>query len=119
MMKKIKALPIIKKLNSYRFMPVIWWSLLVILLHYLANVLQFMPIIGFGLISLIINNVISYRIGKIICERKLKRYWLWCLPIAFCLSVLPLPSYNLLFGLIYLIFEIFGLMEGNVYRQKG
>lgn len=116
MINKFKALPIVKRLNQFDFMAVIWWSLLTILIYYLARQIHFSIILGVGVFALIVNCVISYHLGKEIKRKKLKQYWLLCLPLFFCLTVLPLPSYSLIFGLIYLIFEIFGFMEGNVYR---
>ncbi|AGK94119.1 hypothetical protein LA14_0950 [Lactobacillus acidophilus La-14] len=39
------------------------------------------------------------------------------MPVIFCLAILPkFALYNLIFGLIYLIFEIFGLMNKDIYR---
>ncbi|EFD99126.1 hypothetical protein HMPREF0891_2019 [Lactobacillus crispatus 214-1] len=39
------------------------------------------------------------------------------LPVLFCLAMLPhFALYNLMFGLIYLIIEAFGLMNKNIYR---
>lgn len=116
MINKIKALPIVKRLNQIYFMSVIWWSLLIIIIYYFANLMRFSVILGMGLLALIINNLISYQVGKVIKRKKLKHYWLLFLPIIFCIAVLPLPNYSLIFGFIYLIFEIFGLIEGNAYR---
>lgn len=116
MINKIKTLPVIEKLNQFDFMPVIWWSLLTIAIYYFANLIRFSIILGMGVFALVLNSLISYQVGKKIKKKELKKYWLLCLPILFCLAVLPLPNYSLIFGLIYLIFEIFGLMEGNIYR---
>lgn len=115
-MKKFRASLLNKGLKKHHFIPVIGWTVLVIVLHYLANAMTAVPILGLGLLSLVINSMISYHLGKMINEKGLARYWIFFLPLAFCLAVLPLATYNLLFGLIYLIFEIFGLMEGNIYR---
>lgn len=106
-MKKFRASLLNKGLKKHHFIPVIGWTVLVIVLHYLANAMTAVPILGLGLLSLVINSMISYHLGKMINEKGLARYWIFFLPLA---------TYNLLFGLIYLIFEIFGLMEGNIYR---
>ena len=74
---KIEAIPIVRKLNSHRWMSLVWWSILVMILPYIFS----------------------------ICR------------VLFCLAMLPhFALYNLMFGLIYLIIEAFGLMNKNIYR---
>ncbi|KRM41213.1 hypothetical protein FC39_GL001224 [Lactobacillus hamsteri DSM 5661 = JCM 6256] len=115
--QKIESIPFIKKLNQYKFMPVIWWSILVAVLPYICSICHVPAVWRIGLLFIIVNSVISYHVGKLILILKLKRWWLLCLPILFCLAILPkFANYNLVFGLIYLIFELFGLMYKNIYR---
>ena len=39
------------------------------------------------------------------------------MPVVFDLAILPkFALYNLMFGLIYLIIELFGLLNKNIYR---
>lgn len=114
---KIKQIPILKKLNQYQAMPVIWWSLLVAILPLLFSLLSIPVIVRVGLLFIIINCFISYHVGKLIEKLHLKFWWLLLLPILFCLIVMiRFANYNLLFGLIYLIFEIFGLMNKHIYN---
>ncbi|AJY62220.1 hypothetical protein [Lactobacillus helveticus] len=122
---KIKNIPIIRKLNTYRWMPLVWWSILVVILPYVSSLLH-VPIVwreGLlfmiidSIIVMIIDSIIAYHVGNLILKLKLKRWWLLLLPIVFCLAMLPkFALYNLMFGLIYLIIEAFGLMNKNIYR---
>lgn len=115
--EKITQIPIIQKLNHYQFMPIIWWSILVCVLPYLASLCHVPVVWRVGLIFLIINNVISYHVGSLIQKLKLKKWWLVLLPFAFCLVILPhFANYNLIFGIIYLILEVFGIMGHRLYR---
>ncbi|RVU70230.1 MULTISPECIES: hypothetical protein [Lactobacillus] len=120
-MKKIKqrilTLPLIKKLNQRRFMPLIWWSLLVIILPYLCSLLQVPVVWRVGIVFIIINCLISYHLGNLIIKLRLNKWWMLLMPVVFCLAILPrFANYNLMFGLIYLIIEAFGLMNKNIYR---
>ena len=70
-----------------------------------------------GVLFMIINSLIAYHIGNLILKLKLKKWWLLLMPIIFCLAILPkFALYNLMFGFIYLIIEVFGLMNKNIYR---
>ncbi|MDF7682738.1 hypothetical protein PT287_04255 [Lactobacillus sp. ESL0679] len=111
------AIPLIRKLNQFQAMPIIWWSLLVALLPFVFSLLQIPIILRVGLLFIIVNNIISYHVGRLLISLKLPEYWLLVLPIIFCLAMLiRFAKYNLLFGLIYLIFEIFGLMDRHIYN---
>lgn len=117
MIEKIKQIKFIQKLNQYQAMPIIWWTLLVISLPLVFSLLRVPTIWRVGILFIILNCIISYHIGNLIKTIKLKRYWLLLLPCCFCLIVLiKYANYNLLFGLIYLIFEIFGLMDRQIYK---
>lgn len=117
---KIKNIPIIRKLNTYRWMPLVWWSILAVILPYVSSLLHVPIVWREGLLFMIIDSIIAYHVGNLILKLKLKRWWLLLLPIVFCLAMLPeFALYNLMFGLIYLIIEAFGLMNKNIYRQKG
>ncbi|XHU92642.1 hypothetical protein GWK27_06455 [Lactobacillus helveticus] len=114
---KIKNIPIIRKLNTYRWMPLVWWSILVVILPYVSSLLHVPIVWREGLLFMIIDSIIAYHVGNLILKLKLKRWWLLFLPIVFCLAMLPkFALYNLMFGLIYLIIEAFGLMNKNIYR---
>ncbi|PXZ14478.1 hypothetical protein DM476_10160 [Lactobacillus helveticus] len=109
---KIKNIPIIRKLNTYRWMPLVWWSILVVILPYVSSLLHVPIVWREGLLFMIIDSIIAYHVGNLILKLKLKRWWLLLLPIVFCLAMLPkFALYNLMFGLIYLIIEAFGLIE--------
>ncbi|MFJ6922003.1 MAG: hypothetical protein ACIRZZ_02180 [Lactobacillus gallinarum] len=114
---KIKNIPIIKKLNTYQWMPLIWWSILVAILPYISSLFHVSIVWREGILFMIINSLIAYHVGNLILKLKLKKWWLLLLPIIFCLAILPkFALYNLMFGLIYLIIEAFGLMNKNIYR---
>lgn len=116
-LQKIKSIPLLKKLNQFKFMPVIWWTLLVIILPYVLSAFKTPIVWRVGLLFLIINSWISFHVGSLIMRRELSRWWIWLLPILFDLVMLPhFAKYNLIFGLIYLIFEIFGLLSNRLYR---
>lgn len=115
--QKIKAIPVIHKLNTYSFMPIIWWSLLTTVLPYCLSLLKVPVVWRVGLLFLIINNVISFHVGVLIKKRQLSYWWVLCLPIIFDLAILPhFANYNLIFGIIYLILEAFGLINNQIYR---
>lgn len=116
--KKILEASWIKKLNSYSFMPVIWWTLLLVLLTYGSSLLQIKLTWRVGFIFIILNSLISYQVGKVINDRNLKKYWLLFLPIVFLLVVLSrYAKYNLVLIIIYLIMEFFGSLKGNIYKN--
>lgn len=116
--KKILEASWIKKLNSYSFMPVIWWTLLLVLLAYGSSLLQIKLTWRVGFIFIILNSLISYQVGKVITDRNLKKYWLLFLPIVFLLVVLSrYAKYNLVLIIIYLIMEFFGSLKGNIYKN--
>lgn len=115
--KKIKDIPIIKKLNAYHWMPLVWWSILVAVLPYLFSLCRVPIVWRIGVLFCIINSLIAYHLGNLIIKLKLKKWWVLLMPIVFCLAILPhFALYNLMFGLIYLIIEAFGLMNKNFYR---
>ena len=116
--KKILEASWIKKLNSYSFMPVIWWTLLLVLLAYGSSLLQIKLTWRVGFIFIILNSLISYQVGKVINDRNLKKYWLLFLPIVFLLVVLSrYAKYNLVLIVVYLIMEFFGSLKGNLYKN--
>ncbi len=116
--KKILEASWIKKLNSYSFMPVIWWTLLLVLLAYGSSLLQIKLTWRVGFIFIILNSLISYQVGKVITDRNLKKYWLLFLPIVFLLVVLSrYAKYNLVLIIVYLIMEFFGSLKGNIYKN--
>lgn len=117
MIDKLKHIPFIEKINQYRPMPIIWWTILVLLLPFVFSLCHVPTIWRVGLLFIIFNCFISYHVGMLIKKINLKWYWLFILPVGFCLVVLvKYANYNLLFGLIYLIFEIFGLMDRQIYK---
>lgn len=114
---KIKNIPMIKKLNTYRWMPLVWWSILAAILPYISSLCHVPIVWREGVLFIIINCIIAYHIGDLISKLKLKRWWVLVMPLIFCLAMLPkFALYNLMFGLIYLIIEAFGVMNKNIYR---
>ncbi|RMC55328.1 hypothetical protein F5ESL0261_05390 [Lactobacillus sp. ESL0261] len=116
MIDKLKNIPFFKKLNSYKITPVICWSILVMILPLLFSLFSIGTIYRVGLLFIVLNSIISYHIGKLIKALNLRHYWLLFMPGCFCLIVLlKYANYNFLFALIYLILEIFGLMDNQIY----
>ncbi|EEX27421.1 hypothetical protein HMPREF0527_00473 [Lactobacillus jensenii SJ-7A-US] len=108
----------IKKLNNYSFMPVIWWTLLLVLLAYGSSLLKIKLTWRVGFIFTVLNSLISYQVGKVITDRNLRKYWLLFLPIVFLLVVLSrYAKYNLVLIVVYLIMEFFGSLKGNLYKN--
>lgn len=108
----------IKKLNNYSFMPVIWWTLLLVLLAYGSSLLKIKLTWRVGFIFIVLNSLISYQVGKVITDRNLRKYWLLFLPIVFLLVVLTrYAKYNLVLIVVYLIMEFFGSLKGNLYKN--
>ncbi|MDF7671957.1 hypothetical protein PT281_01480 [Lactobacillus sp. ESL0701] len=111
------AIPPIHKLNQLQAMPIVWWSLLVAILPFGFSLFRIPIVWRVGLLFIVINCIISYHVGRLIITLKLPRYWLLMLPVVFCLTIIiKFAKYNLLFGIIYLIFEIFGLMDKQIYN---
>lgn len=116
MIDKLKQISWIKKLNQYQAMPIIWWTILMVILPLIFSLLRIGTIWRVGLLFIIVNSIISYHVGKLIKLIKLKHYWLLFLPVCFSLVVLlKYANYNFLFSLIYLILEIFGIMDKQIY----
>lgn len=114
---KIKEISVIKKLNAHAWMPLVWWSILMAILPYISSLMHVPIVWREGVLFMIINSLIAYHIGNLILKLKLKKWWLLLMPIIFCLAILPkFALYNLMFGFIYLIIEVFGLMNKNIYR---
>jgi hypothetical protein len=108
----------IKKLNNYSFMPVIWWTLLLVLLAYGSSLLKIKLTWRVGFIFIVLNSLISYQVGKVITDRNLRKYWLLFLPIVFLLVVLSrYAKYNLVLIVVYLIMEFFCSLKGNLYKN--
>ena len=108
----------IKKLNNYSFMPVIWWTLLLVLLAYGSSLLKIKLTWRVGFNFIVLNSLISYQVGKVITDRNLRKYWLLFLPIVFLLVVLSrYAKYNLVLIVVYLIMEFFGSLKGNLYKN--
>ena len=107
-----------KKLSTkYETVPVVLWSIIIAILPYLFSLIEFPIVWRVGLLFMIINVIISYHVGKIIKQNQLSRLWLLILPLIFCVAIMfKFANYNLLFGFVYLIFEIFGYMNKQMYR---
>lgn len=118
--KKTQEIPIVKKMSKYVWMPLIWWSILAAVLPYIFSLCRISIVWRLGLLFFVINCAIAYHLGCLIVRLKLNYGWILLMPILFCLAILShFALYNLMFGLIYLIIEVFGLMNKNIYRQKG
>ncbi|RMC24374.1 MULTISPECIES: hypothetical protein [unclassified Lactobacillus] len=117
MINKLKQIPFIRKLNQYRSMPIVWWTIFVNILPLVFGLLRISTVWRIGILFIIFNSIVSYHVGNLIKVINLKRYWLLFFPVCFCLIVLiKYANYNLLFGIVYLIFEIFGLMDQQIYN---
>ncbi|KWU03594.1 hypothetical protein AAA431_05765 [Lactobacillus crispatus] len=117
---KIEAIPIVRKLNSHRWMSLVWWSILVMILPYIFSICRVPVVWREAILFFIINSIIAYHLGNLIIKLNLSKWWIFLLPVLFCLAMLPhFALYNLMFGLIYLIIEAFGLMNKNIYRARG
>lgn len=115
--QKIKSLPIINRLNQFRFMPIIWWTLLLAIFPYLMTLCRVPIVWRMLIVYLPVNCCISYYLGLQIKQLKLPEYWLLLLPVIFDLvMLLHYARYNLWLGLIYLIFEVFGMLRKQLYR---
>lgn len=114
---KIKEISVIKKLNVYAWMPLVWWSILVAILPYIFSICHLPIVFRVGLMFFIINGTIAYHLGSLINRLNLNRWWLLLMPVVFDLAILPrFALYNLMLSLIYLIIELFGLLNKNIYR---
>ena len=114
---KIEAIPIVRKLNSHRWMSLVWWSILVMILPYIFSICRVPVVWREAILFFIINSIIAYHLGNLIIKLNLSKWWIFLLPVLFCLAMFPhFALYNLMFGLIYLIIEAFGLMNKNIYR---
>ena len=114
---KIEAIPMGRKLNSHRWMSLVWWSILVMILPYIFSICRVPVVWREAILFFIINSIIAYHLGNLIIKLNLSKWWIFLLPVLFCLAMLPhFALYNLMFGLIYLIIEAFGLMNKNIYR---
>ena len=114
---KIKGISVIKKLNVHAWMPLVWWSILVAILPYIFSICRLPIVFRVGLMFFIINGAIAYHLGNLINRLNLNRWWLLLMPVVFDLAILPrFALYNLMLGLIYLIIELFGLLNKNIYR---
>lgn len=106
------------KINRPKVMPIIWLTLLVVVLTYVSSLLKISKVLRIGIIFLIINNIIAYNIGKLIRLRELKRWWLLLLPIVFALVILShYAKYNLVLSGSYLILELLGLISDQFYND--
>lgn len=115
--KKVTEIPLIRKLNTHQWMPLVWWSILVAILPYLSSLCHVPIVWREGLLFIIINNAIAYHLGNLIVKKGLAKWWILLMPVVFSLAILPhFALYNLVFGFIYLIIEVFGLMNKNIYR---
>lgn len=115
--QKFLAIPLLKKLNQHSFMPIIWWGVFIAAFPYFFSLIQLPIVVRVGLVFLILNSIISFHVGVLIKKRSLSKWWMLFLPVIFCLAILPrFANYNLVFGLIYLIFEVFGLINNHIYR---
>lgn len=115
--QKIKAIPLIAKLNKNEFMPIIWWGLLSAITPYILSLIKLPIVWRVGLFYLILYSILSYFLGKFIQTHHLSKWWLLFLPAIFDLAIIiKFANYNLFFGLIYLIFEVFGILGNRLYR---
>ena len=103
----------IKKLNEKSFMPVIWLTLLAVVIWIIC------PLVHLSLVFFIFNSFIAYEIGHLITLRKASKWWILLFPAVFAIAVLiHFARYNLLLCIVYLCFELFGLWRDEFYREK-
>ena len=113
----ITAIPGIKQLNQYKFMPIIWCTILLAIFPYILSLIKLPIVWRMSVFYLIINSIVSYYLGKFIQKRRISKWWIFLLPIVFDLAIIiKFAPYNLFLGLVYIIFEIFGLFGNRIYR---
>lgn len=116
---RLKNLPIVVKLNQKPYMPVIWLSLLMFVLAYLFPLIHINGTWRLAIDFIAINCILSFIIGQKMHQQQLRFYWAFLWPILFCLIVFSsFAIYNYPLALVYLILEVFGMLSGNLYREK-
>ena len=109
----------IKKLNEKSFMPVIWLTLLAVIIWIICPLVHLSKVWRIGLVFFIFNSFIAYEIGHLITLRKASKWWILLFPSVFAIAVLiHFARYNLLLCIVYLCFELFGLWRDEFYREK-
>lgn len=107
-----------KKLSTkFQTVTIVLWSIVIALLACICGLIQVPEVWCVGVLFMIVNVIISYHVGTLVKSNRLSRLWLFILPLIFCLAVLfEYAPYNYLFGLVYLIFELFGFMSNEMYH---
>ena len=108
-----------KKINQHKFMPIIWLTLLAVIIWIICPLLQVPVVLRVGIVFVIFNSILAYIIGRILEKRHLSRWWLLLFPIIFAIAVtIHYAQYNYLFCVVYLCMELFGLWHDSFYREK-
>lgn len=116
---KAKFNTFLRKLNRYKFMPVIWLTLLAVIIWVICSLIHLPVAWRMGLIFFILNSYLAYKIGNVIEKHELSRWWLLFFPIIFAIAVtIHYAQYNYLLCVVYLCMELFGSWRDNFYREK-
>lgn len=108
----------ISKLNQKKFMPVIWLTLLGLVVWIISPLVHLSVVWRMGLIFFIFNSVLAYEIGHLISVRKASKWWLLLFPIVFAIVVaIHYATYNYLLCVVYICMELFGLWRDDFYRE--
>lgn len=109
----------ISKLNEKNFMPVIWLTLLALIIWIICPFVNMSKVWRMGLVFFIFNSFIAYEIGHLITVRKASKWWILLFPAIFAITIfIHYALYNLLLCIVYLCFELFGLWRDEFYREK-
>ena len=68
---KIEAIPIVRKLNSHRWMSLVWWGILVMILPYIFSICRVPVVWREAILFFIINSIIAYYLGNLIIKLNL------------------------------------------------
>lgn len=118
-MKNNKVINFFNKLNQKNYMPLIWLTLLCVIIWIICPLVHLSKVWRVGLVFFIFNSYISFEIGHLIDVRKLNKWWLLLFPIVFALAVtIHFAKYNYLLCIVYLCFELFGLWRNDFYHEK-
>ncbi|WP_297819229.1 hypothetical protein [uncultured Lactobacillus sp.] len=108
-----------RELNKRDFMPIIWLSLLAVVIWIICPLVHLSRVWRVGLIFFIFNSFIAFEIGHLMDIKKLSKWWLLLFPLIFALAVtIHFAKYNYLLCIVYLCFELFGLWRNDFYHEK-
>lgn len=109
---------IIKRFNQKNFMPVIWLTLLGLIIWIICPLVHLSVVWRIGLVFFIFDSILSYEIGHLIAVRHVNKWWILLFPIVFALVVtIHYATYNYLLCIVYICMELFGLWRDDFYHE--